>query len=282
MLVGRALVAIDADSLVDPLAVEVEPFAQRFHDELLKIAAKEQEPVLVGKDDHVLGPLPVGGQMPHEGQKRGRILGRVVLAGRRVHGRGSVQQSRHVQSLKQAGNQPDGGQLAGAPADPVPHREPRQPALLLNLLVQLRPRSRHGDGMAGEVQTLALVGRGDREHAVASLRRASALAHDHHDRLVQGITDSGQLTRDAFGVGVIDEVGLHPIRARASQSVGDEHGTERRSANSDGQDSGEPRRLLRLDFSRVDLGRERLDRRQRLADLLRDLRLGGKLGARSQ
>ncbi len=58
VLVGGSLVAVNADPLVDPLPVEVEPLAERFHDELLQIAAEEQQPILVGQDDHVLLPLP--------------------------------------------------------------------------------------------------------------------------------------------------------------------------------------------------------------------------------
>ena len=66
MLVGRALVAIDRDALIDGVAVEVEFFAQRLHDELLEIFGEEHQAVLVGEHHHVLAALGVACEIPHQ------------------------------------------------------------------------------------------------------------------------------------------------------------------------------------------------------------------------
>jgi hypothetical protein len=57
MLAGRALVAVDGQPLLDAPPLQVELLAQRFHDQFLKIAAQEQQLVLIGSDHHVLAAL---------------------------------------------------------------------------------------------------------------------------------------------------------------------------------------------------------------------------------
>ena len=81
VLVGRALVAVDGDALVDDAPLQVELLAEGLHHELLEVAREEQQAVLVGQDDHVLRAAAVGREIPHEGEERGR-----VLAGRRRGG----------------------------------------------------------------------------------------------------------------------------------------------------------------------------------------------------
>ena len=61
MLIGRALVAVNRDALVDDISVQVEFLAERFHDQLLEVAAEEEQPILVGEDDHVLFAAAVAG-----------------------------------------------------------------------------------------------------------------------------------------------------------------------------------------------------------------------------
>ena len=60
-LLGR----IPTQTLIDALALEVQAFAERLHDQLLQVAAEQQQAILVGKDDHVPLPLPITSVVPH-------------------------------------------------------------------------------------------------------------------------------------------------------------------------------------------------------------------------
>ena len=80
-----------------------------------------------------------------------------------------------------------------------------------------------------------------------------------------------QHARQAVGVGVVDEVRHHLVGRVVPQRVGHEHGSQGRAADPDREQLGEAAGRLRFDLRRVDLGGERLDRRERAADLRRDL-----------
>src|ERR1041384_4338575 len=66
MLIGRSLVAIDRDALMNNLAIEVFFFAQRFHRQLLQISAEEGQPIFVGEDHHVLLAMAISRIKPHQ------------------------------------------------------------------------------------------------------------------------------------------------------------------------------------------------------------------------
>ena len=74
VLIGRAFVSVDRDALVDGLAIEIELFSERLHDELLEVFAEEDEAVFVGKDDHVFFAFTVAGVVPSEGELHGGIF----------------------------------------------------------------------------------------------------------------------------------------------------------------------------------------------------------------
>ncbi len=65
-------------------ALEVEPLAERLHDELLEVAAEQQQAVLVRQDDHVLPALAAGGVVPHQGHQGRRVRLQILATGRLV------------------------------------------------------------------------------------------------------------------------------------------------------------------------------------------------------
>ena len=227
MLISRALVAEDVDPLIDALAVQVEPLAERFHHKLLKVAAEQEQPVLIRKDDHVLHPLAAGGVIPHQREQGGRVLPGVVHSGRHVAGGRAGEQRVDLDPLERGGKEADGRKLARPTTDPVPHREPGEPTTHLGGLVQGRANPGDGDGVPGEIQPGGLVGGGGGEHAVARLGRAAALADDHAQGRAELVAQSSELTREAVGIGVVEKVDGQLVGGRAAEGVGDELRAER-------------------------------------------------------
>jgi hypothetical protein len=74
--------------------------ADRLHHELLKVAAEQEQPVLVRQDDHVLAALAAGGVVPHQGHQGGRIGFQIPGPGRLVAGRRAGEQAVDVQPLE--------------------------------------------------------------------------------------------------------------------------------------------------------------------------------------
>ncbi len=89
-------------------AVEVVLLAQRLHDELLQVLGEQGQAVLVGDDDHVLGPAAVCGVIPHQGQQGGRVARRVAIPRSDVGVAGPVQDGVQVESLQRRRQQAAG------------------------------------------------------------------------------------------------------------------------------------------------------------------------------
>jgi hypothetical protein len=85
-----------------------------------------------------------------------------------VHGARAVEHGVDVDALERCGQQADGRQFRGAPADPVPHGEGFDPAFGLRLGVEAAAFGRDGDGGAGEFQVRA--GEGGSAISAAALR----------------------------------------------------------------------------------------------------------------
>ena len=111
VLVGRALVPVDGDPLVDGVAREVLLLAERLHHELLEVAGEEEEPVLVGEDDHVLPAAPFRLAVPGEGEEGGGVLPDVGNPRRRVAGPRPFEEAVDVEPLERGREEPDGGEL---------------------------------------------------------------------------------------------------------------------------------------------------------------------------
>ena len=69
--------------------------------------------------------------------------------------RGAGEQGVDVDALERGGQEAHGGEFAGAAADPVPHGEAGEPALLVGDLVELGAGAGDRDGVLGEVEARA-------------------------------------------------------------------------------------------------------------------------------
>ena len=277
VLVGRALVAIDADALVHDLAVEVELLAERFHDELLKILREQLQSILVRQHDHVLAATAVAEEMPHERELRRRILRGVRLACDFIASLRAGEHRVDVEPLQRGGQQAHGAQFARASADPVPHRETAQPALAHRDFVQLAPSSRDGDDVLGKIESGLRPRCFGFEHSVARFLRAAALADDDRQRLAQLAAELREHLVHAVGIGVIEKVNRHLVRRRLTQRRRDELRSERRATDADDEHVLE-RALRARDFAGVNFSRERLDRGECFLDGLPQFRLRRERG----
>ena len=151
-----------------------------------------------------------------------------------VHRRRAVQHRLHVEPLQRGGKQADGGELGGAPADPVPHREARHEALVIGDPVQLAAGLGDGDGVGPEVEAVGPVAGGRLQHPVAGLGGPARLGDDDRQRAVEAVADAVQHAGDAVGVGVVEEVRAQPF-AGPAQRLGDELRPQRRAADADQQ-----------------------------------------------
>ncbi len=173
VLIGGAFVAVDGDALSDVVAVEIAALAQRLHDELLQVAAEEQEAVFVGENDHVFLTLAAGCVVPHEGQQGGGVVAQAFASGDLVAGGRAGEEAVDIEPLEGGREESDGGGDAGSAADPIPHGEAIEPLLFLGELVELGAGAGDGHGMLGEVEAGGLEGRLGGEHAVAGFRCAA-------------------------------------------------------------------------------------------------------------
>ena len=119
VLVRRALVAVDGQPLVDDAAREVLLLADRLHDQLLQVAAEEEQPVLVGQDDHGLRAAPLADRVPGEREERGRVPAGLAPSRGLVHRRRPREEGRPRRSPAE----PPGG---GPPALVTDVRPPTQ------------------------------------------------------------------------------------------------------------------------------------------------------------
>ena len=161
------------------LPVEVEPLAERLHDELLQIAAEQQQPILVGQDDHVLPPLAAGGVVPHQREQRGRVLAASSCCGSPAsHAAAPASMASIVDALQRRGHQADRpSSLVRPPTQSHIGNRASQPSVAA-CLSSCEPVAGDGDGVLGEVEPAFLIRVGGHEHAVARFRRAAALG-DH-------------------------------------------------------------------------------------------------------
>ena len=144
MLVRGPFISVHGDSLLDALAVQIELLSERFHHQLLQIAAEEQQAILVRKDHQVFLPFAVRRHVPHQRHQRGGIAPRFVNARGRVACRRSGEHAHNVDSLQRRGKQAHRGKLARPAANPIEHGNSRQPFFGRRQLVQVR--TGHGDG----------------------------------------------------------------------------------------------------------------------------------------
>ena len=145
-----------------------------------------------------------------------------------------------MKTLERRGHKADGGQHAGAAADPVEHGEAGQPALCRGGAIHLRAGHRDGHLVPGEFKACFAIRLGHQQHAVAGVRGATALGSHEAERFAKPPGQPFEGAGDAVRVGVVDELDLHLIADGVAQGVGDEHRTERGAADANGQHASEP------------------------------------------
>ena len=180
----------------------------------------------------------------------------VAPARRRVHRRGAGEQRAHVDPLQRRRQQPDRARHGGAPADPVPHREALEAALLARLAVERAAVLVTATACGAEVEAARAVGRRGLEHAVARLRRAARLRDHDHERLgerrrrarpARGRCRRGRCCRGSAA---------SSRSSAARQGVGHELRAERRAADADHEQVAEALGRGRRDAAGVHPGRE--------------------------
>ena len=258
MLVRGALVAVYGDALADFVAIQVQPFAEGFHNELLKVFGEEHQGILVGENHHVLFPLAVGGLVPGQRQLHGGVAFHAVLAGLFIHQARAFQQFIHVHALKHGGNQADHGHDGRAAAHPVFHREALEPAFRFSRFVQFGAHPRDGNRLGREFHTVLFKEVLGHQHAVAGFRRAAGLGDDHDERFFQ--RQGFQHSVHAIRVRVIQEEHVQP-----SGRDGVRHQFRAKGGTADANDEGGGVlfRAGRRDFAVQNIPAEGLDVRQR-------------------
>ena len=231
MLVRGALVAVHGNALADFVALQIQPFAEGFHNELLEVFGKEHQGILVGKNHHVLFPLAAGGLVPGQRQLHGGVAFHAVPARLFVHQARAFQQFIHVHALKHGGNQPHHGHDGGAAAHPVFHREALEPAFRLSRFVQPGTRSRDGNRLGSEFQPVLPEEILGHQHAVAGFRRAAGFGNNDDKRFFQ--REGFQHPVHAVRVRVVQKEHVQPRRRN-----GVRHQLRTKSGTADADDEG--------------------------------------------
>ena len=90
-----------------------------------------------------------------------------------IHRRGAGEKTVDVEAFQRRRHQADRAHDRGAAADPIVHRETRQPAVFFRVFVQLAADAGDGHGMFSEIETRLLVTRRGFQHPIARLFRAA-------------------------------------------------------------------------------------------------------------
>ena len=173
VLIGRPLVSVYGEALVDDITSEVLGFSQRFHDELLEVFRKENEGIFVGQNHHVAFTLAISFVIPGKGELECCVSGRISGAGLFVHHLGSFENAFEIDALQSHGDESDGREHGGAAADPVFHGEGGDEALVFGKVVELGILASDGDGVLGEVEARFFVGGLGLDHTITGLRSSA-------------------------------------------------------------------------------------------------------------
>ena len=216
--------------------------------------------------------------MPHEGEQGGGVFGGDGGAGNDVHGGGAGEHGVGVDALEGGRQKAYGAELGGAAADPIPHGETGEPAVLDRDLVELGAIAGDGDEVLGGHEAGGFEGGGGFEHAVAGFDRAAGLGNDHDEGFGEFAGELAEHVIDAVGVGVVEERDGHFIRAGLAEGVVDQLGAEGGAADADDKELGELLSGGAEDFSGMDVGGEGADLGEGVVDGFGDFGAGGEFG----
>ena len=167
MLIGRSLVSINSNALMHDFAVEILFFPERFHHQLLQIFRKQCQPVLVGKDHHILVALAIAGVIPHERQKHCGILGHILCTRVLIHRRCAGEKIIDTKTLQGHRQKTDRAHHRSASTDPIVHREPGEPTVLFCVLVQIAAHAGYSHCVLVKLQPLFFESHFRLEHSVS-------------------------------------------------------------------------------------------------------------------
>jgi hypothetical protein len=205
------------------------------------------------------------------------ILVRLRRACFRIHRRGARQETIDVKTLQRRGHEADRAHDRGATADPIVHRETRQPSVFLRIFVQLTAHARDRDGVLAEIQTRLLITRGCFQHPVARLFRAAGFRNHYHQGVREMVADPVEGAIKSVGVRVIEEKNIERIGGVAER-VGDELRPEGGPADPDQEKVFETLAVLWRDFSSVDGGGELFNARVGFIDVRAQFRSWSEFG----
>ena len=150
MLVGRPLVAVNGNALMDHVAIEIPLLAQRLHHELLEILAHEDETVFIRKHYHILRAFAIARGIPHQRDQHGDVLRNRQAPRLLVHGRRPCQKGININALQGCRDQPDSVHNGRAAPDPVLHGEAFDKSLTNRVGVHFAAHARHRHGVLGK------------------------------------------------------------------------------------------------------------------------------------
>ena len=227
---------------------------------MLKISTEEQQPVFVGQHHHVFFPATVAGTKPHQSEQHRGVLPKIVYSCSLVHRRGAGEEIVDVETLQRHRHQTNRAHHRSAAADPIPHRETRQPSIFLRVPVEITADAGDCDRMFSKIQSGSFEARFCFQHSVPCFFRSTRFRNDHHNRAPELIVDLIEHSVESIRVGVVEEVNVRRI-LRCPERVGDELRPKGGAANSDGENVLKFFAVATFEFSRMDIGGEFFDQR---------------------
>ena len=149
--------------------------------------------------------------MPHEREKHGGVLRDIGYPRALVHRGRAGEQIVDLESLQRRRQQADRTHYGSAAADPIPHRKPCEPAVLLRVFIQFTAGSGDRDRVFAEIQSALLEFRFRFQHAVAGLFCAAGFGDNDHERLSYFIADLVEHAIETVRIGVIEKRDVHRI-----------------------------------------------------------------------
>ena len=157
--------------------------------------------------------------MPCQRELGGRVAGDFCLAREYVHGFRTRQESIDVEALQRSGEEPDGAELAGAAADPIPHREAGEPLLGASNFIELTTFASNGDRVGRKRKARLLPAQGGFNLAVPRFGRAARLRSHQDEGGAEALTKRIKDAIDAVGIRVVDEVHTQGV-LRGAEGIG--------------------------------------------------------------
>ena len=210
VLVGGAFVAVNGDTLMHLIAIEIELLAERFHDQLLQVFRHQAQRIFVRQDDHVLFAFAIAAVEPRKCEAHRGIVFDILLASLSIHGSGTREHCIDIDPLQRGRHKANRREHTGATTDPVFHREAGDESLRNCVLTQLRAFAGDGHGVFAKIEPRRLVSRLGLDHAIAGFGCATRFRNHQHKGIGEIVlSDRCQYAIDAIGVSIVEEMNRH-------------------------------------------------------------------------